>query len=241
MVFGIATVNAAMAQNSFAPIRIKCAGPSYTDPQGQVWSADPGYAGGAPYSSTAPITGTNTQPLYQSARAWNSAATPGVYSFTLPDGTYSVDLKFAETTATQAGQRVFNVLINNQSALTNFDIFASAGGANIALDKQYNVAVSNGELEIELVSVTGAAIMSAIQITPTSSQSPYDVVTKFQPSTGATNFALSDVPIIGTLRVYRNGLLLSDGADYLMSDNQLSFQPAESLQAADLIQVIFKH
>jgi len=229
------------AQNSFAPIRIRCAGPSYTDPQGQMWSADPGYAGGVPSSSTASISTTNLGPLYESSRSWNSAASPGRYSFTMPNGTYSVMLKFAETSMTQPGQRIFNVSINEQSVLTNFDIFASAGGANIALDKQYTVAVSSGELEIELAAVIGAAMMSAIQITATSAQSQYDVMAKIQPTIGATSFSLPDIPIVGTLRVYRNGLLLSDGNNYFLSDNQVWFQPGQSLQVTDLIQVLFKH
>jgi hypothetical protein len=125
--------------------------------------------------------------------------------------------------------------------LTNFDVLASAGGPNIALDKQYTVAVSSGTLQIALVSITGSAIISAIQITSTSAQSPHDVVAKFHPAAGATSFSLPDIPMIGTLRVYRNGLLMSDGGDYFVSDDQLWFQPAQSLQITDLIQVIFKH
>jgi hypothetical protein len=222
-------------------IRIKCAGPSYTDPLGQLWSAGPAYAGGIPFSSVAPITGTMTAPLYQSSRSWNSTATPGIYTFTVPNGAYGVTLKFAETSATQAGQRVFNVLINHQSALTNFDVFASAGGANIALDKQFTVAVSQGQVAIALVSVTGSPMISAIEISSTAAQSRYDVVAKFQPVSGTSSFTLPDIPMIGTLRVYRNGLLMSDGGDYIMSDDRLWFQPAQPLQATDLIQVMFKH
>lgn len=240
VIFAIAAV-VATPQGAWAPIRIKCAGPSYTDPRGNVWSADPGHAGGVTFSSTAPIAGTNTQPLYQSSRSWSSPASAAVYTFVVPNGAYSLDLKFAETSATLAGQRVFNVAINAQTVLTNFDIFASAGGANIALDKQYAVAVSSGELEIALTSVIGAAMLSAIEITPLAAQQLYDVVAKYRPGLGAAGFSLPDIPMIGTLRVYRNGLLLSDGNDYFLSDDQLRFLPAQLLQPTDLIQVIFKH
>jgi hypothetical protein len=34
---------------------------------------------------------------------------------------------------------------------------------------------------------------------------------------------------------------MSDGGDYFVSDDQLWFQPGQSIQATDLIQVIFKH
>jgi len=180
-------------------------------------------------------------PLYQNSRSWNPSLSPAIYSFTVPNGTYGVVLKFAETSGTKAGGRIFNVLINDQSVLTNFDVFASAGGAYIALDKQYTVAVSQGQLAIALVGVTGYAMLSAIQITSTSAQSPHDVAAKFRPAAGATSFSLPDIPMIGTLRVYRNGLLMSDGGDYFVSDDQLWFQTGQSPQATDLIQVIFKH
>jgi hypothetical protein len=159
----------------------------------------------------------------------------------VPNGTYNVVLKFAETSVTQTGQRIFHVRINDQTVLTNFDVLASAGGANIALDKQYTVAVSTGQLEIVLVSAAGAAMLSAIQVTETPAQSPYDVVAKFHGMAGISSFSLPDTPMIGTLRVYRNGLLLSDVGDYFLSDNQLWFQPEQALQATDLVQVIFKH
>ena len=84
-------------------------------------------------------------------------------------------------------------------------------------------------------------MISAIEITSTTEQSPYDVIAKFQPTEGAASLALPDIPMIGTLRVYRNGLLMSDGGDYIMSDDRLWFQPAQPLQATDLIQVMFKH
>jgi hypothetical protein len=159
----------------------------------------------------------------------------------VPNGAYSVSLMFAETEAKQVGQRIFNVSINEQSVLTNFGVFAAAGGADIALNKQYSVAVSGGKIEIDFTSVTGAAMISAIQITAISAQSPYDVIAKFQPLTSTTQFSLPDIPMVGTLRVYRNGLLLSDGNDYLLSDDQLLFKPAQSAQPPDVVQVIFRH
>jgi hypothetical protein len=67
--------------------------------------------------------------------------------------------------------------------------------------------------------------MSAIQIASAPSQSPYDVLAKFQPTAGATSLSLSDTPMVGTLRVYRNGLLLSDGGDYVLSDIKYSSNP----------------
>ena len=53
-------------------------------------------------------------------------------TYTIPNrsGAQTVTLYFAETYVTGAGQRLFNVSINGATVLTNFDIYASAGGAN---------------------------------------------------------------------------------------------------------------
>jgi hypothetical protein len=56
--------------------------------------------------------------------------------------TYLVALKFAETTATAAGQRVFDVLVDGNVVAQNLDIFAQAG-ANSAFDLVLAVPSSN--------------------------------------------------------------------------------------------------
>jgi len=61
------------------------------------------------------------------------------YRFDVPiDGTYRVDLHFAEIVATKAGTRTFNVLIEGEPVLTGLDVFAEAG-ANAALDRSFDV------------------------------------------------------------------------------------------------------
>jgi hypothetical protein len=144
-----------------SPILVNSGGPAYTDSVGQVWSADTNFSGGSTYTVTSNIASTSDPTLYQTER-WGSFS----YSFTVPAGAYTVTLKFAETSFTDVGQRVFNVAINGTMVLSNFDILARAGGANIALDQAFQVN-STGAIMIEFI--PGSADqpkVDAIQITP---------------------------------------------------------------------------
>jgi len=126
-----------------------------------VWAADYGFNTGSTYSTTSPIPNTTTPVLYQTQR-WSS--TPLQYQFPVPNGNYSVKLKFAEIYFTQPGQRVFNATINLTSVLTNFDVVASAGGPNLAVDKAFPVTVTNGQITILLTPVVQNPAISAIEI-----------------------------------------------------------------------------
>ena len=147
---------------SFAPIRVNAGGGAYTDTQGNVWSADYGYANGATFSTTNAISGTSDPTPYQTER-WSTGTLQ--YGFTVPNGTYAVTLKFAEIYFNNTpGQRVFNIVINGTTVASNFDITAQAGGANIAVDRTYSVNVISGQIVIQLVSVVQNPKISAIQI-----------------------------------------------------------------------------
>jgi len=159
---GTATVTLNPPSGSFTPIYINSGGPAYTDPTGIVWSADTGRTAANSYAVSNSIANTTTQPLYQS-EAWNGA--PFQYQFTVPNGSYLVTLKFAEIFFTAPNQRVFNVVINGVTALSNFDIFATAGAAFTALDRQFTANVTNGQLTIQLTQVINNPKISALSIT----------------------------------------------------------------------------
>lgn len=150
------TLNAPLP--AFSAIRVNAGGGSYTDPLGRVWSADIGYNGGATYYSPMVVTGTGTPALYQTVRYL-----PLTYTFAVPNGTHAVTLKFGEIYFNSPGQRVFNVLINGQTVLANFDMVAQAG-AGAALDKQFTVNVTDGKVVIQLAPVVENPMVSAIEI-----------------------------------------------------------------------------
>lgn len=135
-------------------------GPSYIDPQGQVWSADSGATGGSAYATTNSISNTTTPALYQTEHFGSSFQ----YQFAVPNGTYTATLKFAEIYYTKKNQRVFNVSINGQTVLSKFDTVAQAGGANRAIDRSFTVAVTGGQIQIQFSSVVNNAKINAIQI-----------------------------------------------------------------------------
>jgi hypothetical protein len=139
-------------------VRVRAGLGAYTDKAGQVWAADTGFTGGNADHSTAKIAGTTDPALYQGER-WGNFS----YKFAVPNGTYTVTLKFAENTWTQKGQRVFNVALNGQAVLTNFDILAQVA-PHTALDKSFTVAVTGGTLTAAFTTVTDAATLQALQI-----------------------------------------------------------------------------
>lgn len=102
------------------------------DAAGDPWVADKaytagsyGYVGaGAVRTSNKAIAGTTDDALYQTQREGTSG-----YRFDdLPAGTYQVDVSFAELRAgLQAGRRVFDVTVNGDVVLDNYDIVAAVG------------------------------------------------------------------------------------------------------------------
>ena len=147
---------------AFSPIRVDSGSTSsYTDTGGNVWSADTGYTGGSvTKGTTSDIAGTNDDRLYQKGRS----GAPFSYRFQVPNGTYTVRLKFAETYWTRAGQRVFNVNIEGSRVLSNFDILQTVA-PKTALDRAFKVEVSDGRLDVDLTSVVNYPLVSALEIT----------------------------------------------------------------------------
>jgi beta-glucanase (GH16 family) len=123
-----------------------------------AWLADTDFTGGSASSTTATINTslvTNPAPqiVYQSERF-------GAFTYTIPGLTagasYTVNLHFAEIYWSAAGKRQFNVLINGTQVLTNFDVFAAAGGEDIAIVKSFT-ATANASGQITIQFTTGAA------------------------------------------------------------------------------------
>jgi hypothetical protein len=171
-----------VSTSSFAPIRVNAGGQAYTDSSGNVWSADTGFAGGFTYSTSAPVAFTSTPALYQTER-YN----PGTleYRFSVPNGSYSVTLKFAEIYFNAPGQRIFNISVNGTQVETSFDPFAAAGASNKAVDRTYAVNVTNGAIDIQFASITDNAKVSAIQIlaagSPSTATAPVTTPSSFNP------------------------------------------------------------
>lgn len=160
--------------------------------------ADTDFSGGSTANSgntidTSGVSNPAPRAVYQSNRYGN-------FTYTIPNLTpnasYTVNLHFAETYWTQAGQRVFNVIINGQTLLSNFDIIGAAGAANKAVVKQLTAtANSSGTITIQFATVKDNAQVNGIEVlggtsstptpTPTATSGPPDLgpnVLIFDPS-----------------------------------------------------------
>lgn len=165
---------------------------SYTDSSNQVWlpgqayrKGSWGYIGGKPfglvnngrlpYGTDKNIIGTDDDPVYQTQQT-------GIESccFDVPPGNYELVLHFAEL---QGGKvkslpynlsdaardehtvkRIFNVSINEQSWLQQFNM-QQAYGAATAISKRIQVEVkNNGGITIRFTPIEGEPVLNAVQL-----------------------------------------------------------------------------
>jgi hypothetical protein len=132
-----------------------------------TWVADKDFTGGATSGTTHAISTTGVtnpapQSVYQHNRYGNFTYSIPGYT---PGATYTIRLHFAETYWTTAGSRIFNVLIDGTQVLTNFDIFATAGGEYKAVVEQFTeVAPTNGTFTIQFSTVKDNAQVNGIEI-----------------------------------------------------------------------------
>ncbi|ACZ86433.1 S8 family serine peptidase [Streptosporangium roseum] len=138
------------------------------DAAGDRWTADRKYsAGGHGYvgsgtrthTSSKAIKGTTEQELFKRARESMLE-----YRFDqVPNGTYTVELDFAETRAMREGRRVFDVLVEGQLAIPALDLALEAG-TYTAVTRQYTVKVTDGQLNVRFAERVGDPIVNAIRI-----------------------------------------------------------------------------
>jgi len=106
-----------------------------------------GGASGSAYATQDAIQKTDDPKLYQSQRY----GPPGGLDFVLsglPPGPATVTLYFAETFWTKPNARKFDVVLNGRTFLRDFDIYAEAGGKDIAVQKTFTVYAPQGTVEI---------------------------------------------------------------------------------------------
>jgi hypothetical protein len=135
-------------------------GSTYTDPSGNQWVPDIYYSGGTTAYGNTP--GSN----------WVIDSTgrmgyDGPFSYHIPvaNGNYSVTLEFVEYYVASPGQRSFNVNIEGNNALSNFDILSQTKPFT-PLYKTFTTTVTNGYLDLSFAGVIGQPTVSSISIVP---------------------------------------------------------------------------
>jgi hypothetical protein len=153
------------------------AGPDYspsnnlTDSFGIQWIGDAFYSGTSNHVTDfreVNYANTDDPSLFQTERYGMDFH----YSLNLPNGEYTVELGFAESRFSSAGSRSFSIEINGQQVEDQVDIFARAGGQNIAYTNQYEATVSNGFLDLYFNSVVYEAKVNTIRVFSNGGGSP---------------------------------------------------------------------
>ncbi len=139
--------------------------------------ADTNFSGGKAVSTDATIDPSlipapaPPQAVYQTARAGESKYR---INNLVPYAPYKVQLHFAETQVNGAGQRLFDLTINDQIVLNRFDIFAAAGGKNKAIVRTFGAnANGRGNIVIQLTPRDDAQpLISGLVVSQTTDNEP---------------------------------------------------------------------
>lgn len=147
-------------------------------PNTSVYTQAAGSAYKGPITRSASVPAAVPDDVFTSERFDLSANAPALtYSFPIEAGTQvQVDLHFLELFdgVTAAGERVFDVLIEGQVVLNDFDQFAEAGGELIAITRTFNATVGqDGSLDIVFDHVTENPAVKGIEVRAATSEVPF--------------------------------------------------------------------
>ncbi|KAJ0804137.1 putative protein kinase RLK-Pelle-DLSV family [Helianthus annuus] len=174
--------------------------------------------------------------LYQKARTSSILLT--YYGLCLMNGLYTVKLHFAEIVFTDdnsfnsLGKRVFDVYVQGELKLKDFDIVKEAGGAGIAVIKSYVIDVKNNTLKVQLywagkgttaIPSDGSygPIISAISVDPRFKPRKFTKKNKIGLIAGTVGGGIVFLSIIVIVILWRKGYLVPEDT-------------AEELQGIDL-------
>ena len=132
-----------------------------------VWSSGSyGYVGGTQYKANGwwenkPVGGTADARLYWTQRiGWQEYRVSQI-----PNGPYLLTLRFDEQILHGPGLSVFDVAVEGQTVLDDFDIWAQVG-RYYALNRRFAVTVTDGELNVAAIPLQGETRLSALELTP---------------------------------------------------------------------------
>ncbi|MDZ7341767.1 MAG: malectin domain-containing carbohydrate-binding protein, partial [candidate division KSB1 bacterium] len=187
-----------------AIIRANVGGTSYTDVNSNFWSTDRPYHEGAwghvrghPYNVTADIKNTQDDALYQDELFWLDA-----YRFDVSNGNYTVTLHFAELYYNYNNGRVFDLYIENQLMLDDFDIYRSVGFQTATSRKFTNIPVTDGRLDVEFVHIKAHGELTAIELFSEIVAAPYISINptslQFNATVGGSNPPSQTITVTNT-------------------------------------------
>jgi len=153
-------------------VRILCGNstPRYVDQVGRIWAGDRFFAGGETFATNVPIARSEDPVIWQKGRegsfAYDIPLNPDIYELRLyfAEPVYGVDEKEGggET------NRLFDVLVNGNIILDNFDIIADACGTRTADVKVLTDVspASDGYLHLRFTPRKSRALLNAVELVP---------------------------------------------------------------------------
>jgi len=136
-------------------------GPAVTGDQEVVFDADANFTAGRTYQTSAPISGTTEDLIFQSERWAKSFG----YDIPVQNGEYTLVLKFAEIYFEEPGKRIFDVDVEGVTVIEALDIAAEAG-PDAAMEFVMNFYVGDENLDLDFTGVVQNAKVSAIRLSP---------------------------------------------------------------------------
>ncbi|WP_276166308.1 PKD domain-containing protein [Zobellia alginiliquefaciens] len=184
---GLAVITNSYPISIFDPVRINVGGPSLTF-DGNTFLGDQNANGGKLFSNDIAIANTSNDELYQTERFQTFS-----YDIPLPiPGTYDIRLHFAElyfgvgSVSGGPGSRVFNVTIEGNPVLTDFDILEETTPATAIIKDFDNVSITDGVANIQFLSVIENPKVSAIEILPADAFTIAPTIVINSPTNGAS-------------------------------------------------------
>jgi hypothetical protein len=222
-------------QDGEVVLAVNAGGGNYTATDGTTYQAGTSVdalASGPTYEVDEPVGNTDDDPLYQTERfGGDGSNAPPNLAAEVDNGTYQVTLKFAEifqgvatsdspdstgpTDGTNENDRLFDVTVEGEQVLSEYDVFSEAGPLN-ATDKSYTVEVTDGTLNVAFDAVNDNAKLAAIEVesldtngapavdpianqTVTENETVTVDVTASDPDGDAPGLSLGDAPGFATL------------------------------------------
>lgn len=185
---GISLVTVTKTFSMFESMLINSGGQQVATGNG-TFVADVFSSGGAVFTNSIPIAGTSDDELYQTERY-------GSFSYAIPvpsNGPYDIRLHFAELffglpgggSSGGVGSRVFDVTIEGNPVLTNFDILSEVDPATALQKELDDIEITDGVVNIQFTSVVQSPKISAIEILSSDTFSSTDAsITITSPSSG---------------------------------------------------------
>ncbi len=220
--------------------RINCGGERLLASDTTVWLQDQpyvpggaGFVGGVADSTTDAIAHTELDALYQTVRRGLSA-----YHLDVPNGRYRVRMHFAEIQFEAPHQRLFDVAIEHQPFLQNYDIFALVGHDFAHIEETLTL-VEDGQLNIHFTPRRQEPVLAALEVQPINSLF-IDIAAfaKAEDPGAGVGAALGDYDGDGSLDLFvanaqkTSTLLRNNGLGTFSNQTQLAgLQTAESAEA----------